>query len=237
MSSTLAIFKANETQGPGIGAATLGTAGAYAGPTGLLGWRKRALDIVIAGGLAVFTAPLLLAIAVAIKLQDGGPILFRHARRGHRGTTFTLLKFRTMRVDAEEALATLLAQDETAAADWHRSHKLTRDPRVTRLGRFLRRSSLDELPQILNVLRGEMSIVGPRPIVEEEHTRYRSFGRYYDAALPGITGLWQVTGRSDTTFQERIAMDATYVAGWTFRGDVMILLNTIPAVLFARGAR
>ena len=205
-------------------------------PPGLAGRSKRTLDVSVALALLLFTTPLLLVVALAVKAQDGGPILFRHTRCGRGGRAFSLWKFRTMRVDAAERLAALLAEDPHAEAEWVRARKLRRDPRVTRLGRFLRRSSLDELPQLLNILRGDMSIVGPRPVMAEELARYGPAAPLLRAVRPGVTGLWQVSGRNDLDFETRVRLDAAYVRGWSFLGDVAILARTVPVVLTARGA-
>lgn len=197
---------------------------------------KRAGDVVLSLGVLVFCAPLMLTIALVIKLQDGGPVLFRHRRCGSGGEAFGLWKFRTMQVDAAERLEALLQDDPEAEAEWHRTRKLRRDPRVTRLGRFLRRSSLDELPQLLNILRGEMSVVGPRPVMTDELAAYGVARTAYEAVRPGVTGLWQVSGRNDLSFEARVALDAAYVRTWSLRGDVAILLRTVPVVMTARGA-
>ena len=205
-------------------------------PAGLAGRSKRVLDVLLALSLLAFTAPLLAVIALSIKAQDGGPVLFRHTRCGLGGRSFSLWKFRTMRVDAAERLAALLEDDPHAEAEWVRTRKLRRDPRVTRLGRFLRRSSLDEMPQLVNILRGDMSIVGPRPVMAEELARYGAAVPLMHAARPGVTGLWQVSGRNDLDFETRVRLDAAYVRGWSFLGDVVILARTVPVVLTARGA-
>ena len=196
----------------------------------------RAFDIVVALAVILFTAPLLIIIALGVKLHDGGPALFGHERIGMGGRTFRCLKFRSMVVDAEARLAALLAADPQARADWAKDFKLRRDPRITPLGDFLRRSSLDELPQLFNVLRGDMSIVGPRPIVRSEAVRYGARFESYCAVRPGITGLWQVSGRSDTTYRRRVAMDAVYARSKCLSWDVKILLLTVPAVFLARGS-
>ena len=197
---------------------------------------KRAGDVGAAVLLLAFAAPLLLTIAAAIKLEDGGPVLFRHTRCGRGGAPFGLWKFRTMHPDAAERLAGLLAENPQAEAEWSGRRKLRRDPRVTRLGRFLRRSSLDELPQLVNILRGEMSIVGPRPVMADELTRYGGLAETMSAARPGVTGLWQVSGRNDLDFPTRVALDAEYVRRWSLRRDALILLRTVPVVLLAKGA-
>ena len=205
-------------------------------PAGAAARTKRALDVLVALAILAFAAPLLLVIAVAIKAQDGGPVFFRHTRCGRNAQPFGLWKFRTMHVDAAERLTALLEDDPDAEAEWVRTRKLRRDPRVTRLGRFLRRSSLDELPQLLNILRGDMSIVGPRPVMAEELARYGVLAPLMTAARPGVTGLWQVSGRNDLDFDARVALDADYVRRWSLRRDALILLRTVPVVLLAKGA-
>lgn len=205
-------------------------------PMGARGRVKRALDLAAALGLLVFAAPLLLGVALAMKLQDGGPVLFRHYRCGRHGRTFALWKFRTMHADAAERLTALLDDDPHAEAEWIATRKLRADPRVTRLGRFLRRSSLDELPQLVNVLRGDMSVVGPRPVMPEELARYGALAPVMSAARPGLTGLWQVSGRNDLDFSTRIALDTDYVRQWSLVRDAAILARTVPVVLLAKGA-
>jgi len=196
----------------------------------------RAFDIVIALAAIVFTAPLLIMIALGVKLHDGGPVLFGHERLGLGGRAFKCMKFRSMVVDADVRLAALLASDPQARADWARDFKLKRDPRITAFGDFLRKSSLDELPQLFNVLRGEMSIVGPRPIVRSEALRYGARFASYCHVRPGITGLWQVSGRNDTCYRRRVAMDAIYARNKSLLWDLNILLRTVPAVLLAKGS-
>jgi len=196
----------------------------------------RAFDIVIALAVILFTAPLLIMLALGVKLHDGGPALFGHERIGLGGRTFRCMKFRSMVVDAEARLAALLATDPQARADWAKDFKLKRDPRITPLGDFLRRSSLDELPQLFNVLRGDMSIVGPRPIVRSEVVRYGARFESYCVVRPGITGLWQVSGRNDTSYRRRVAMDAVYARSKCLSWDVKILLLTVPAVFLAKGS-
>lgn len=196
---------------------------------------KRVLDIAGALAIGLVFSPLILVIAVRMA-QEGGPVLFRHRRIGQGGKTFECLKFRTMVPNAEQILKELLEKDPEARAEWLRDHKLRSDPRVTRLGRFLRKTSLDELPQLWNVLRGEMSLVGPRPIVKEEMLRYGRYLPAYLAAKPGVTGLWQVTGRNDTNYRRRVVMDAYYVRRQTLLMDFGILLRTIKVVLWRHGA-
>jgi len=196
---------------------------------------KRVLDVLLAaGGLLVF-GPAMFFTALLI-WQSKGPALYRQERIGINGRPFRCLKFRTMVVDSQERLAAFLVGNEEAAREWRETHKLRDDPRVTRIGRFLRKSSIDELPQLINVLRGEMSIVGPRPIVQAEVEKYGEHFAAYASVPPGITGLWQICGRSDIAYAERVRLDVMYVENWTLFGDLMIIFRTIPAVLQARGA-
>jgi undecaprenyl-phosphate galactose phosphotransferase len=196
---------------------------------------KRSFDVVAALLILALAAPAMLVIAVLVKL-DGGPILFRHRRVGAGGAAFPCLKFRTMVVDAERALNNLLAKDAAARAEWEAEFKLRKDPRITWLGRFLRKSSLDELPQLFNVLAGQMSLVGPRPIVYQEVARYSTKIADYYTCRPGITGLWQVSGRNDVSYDERVALDSRYARQWSFGRDLMILVQTIRVVLQRAGA-
>jgi|SRR5579862_4181411 len=196
----------------------------------------RALDVAIALGILIFALPLLIAIAVIVRAQDGGSSVFAHERVGRGGRMFKCLKFRSMVLDSDRRLAELLASDPYARAEWERDHKLKCDPRITRVGAFLRRSSLDELPQLFNVLRGEMSIVGPRPIVTAEISRYGRRFQSYCAVKPGITGLWQVSGRNDVAYRRRVAMDTIYARKKSLVWDIKLLLLTVPAVLFASGS-
>jgi lipopolysaccharide/colanic/teichoic acid biosynthesis glycosyltransferase len=198
---------------------------------------KRAMDVLGAGALLLLILPLLLVIALIVR-RDGGPVFYRHTRIGLGGRSFGCLKFRSMVVDADARLARLLAEDPTAAEEWATRRKLVADPRITAIGRFLRATSLDELPQLINVLRGEMSLVGPRPVVRDELERnYSAAGAAaYCATRPGITGLWQVSGRSDTTYAERVTLDCRYVREWSIGLDLRILFRTVPAVLKRRGA-
>ena len=197
---------------------------------------KAAFDQVVAAILLILLTPLLLALSLLVR-SDGGPAFYRHKRIGANGQSFGCIKFRTMVTDADQVLERVLATDLTAAAEWAATQKLRDDPRVTRLGQFLRRSSLDELPQLLNVLRGEMSLVGPRPIVDAEVSRYGEDIEYYYETKPGLTGLWQVSGRSDTSYARRVRLDVWYVRNWTLWHDIAILLKTIPAVFLQRGAQ
>ena len=196
---------------------------------------KRAFDIVGATLLLVFLSPLMFVAALNVR-RDGGPALYRQRRLGLGRRPFICLKFRSMHTDPESLLASLLASDPDAAAEWEPTQKLRCDPRVTTIGHFIRTTSIDELPQRLNVLRGEMSLIGPRLIVDVELQHY---GRHRDLQLmakPGLTGLWQVSGRSDTTYQRRVQLDIDCIKNWTFRGDIAILFMTLPVILLRRGA-
>ena len=197
---------------------------------------KRAFDLfgVIVGGLLI--SPLLLAIAASLKLTSSGPVLYKQRRPGAAGKYFDMWKFRTMRADAEQVLTKLLQSDPDLRVEWEKDHKLRYDPRITRIGRFLRKTSLDELPQLWNVLRGEMSLVGPRPILIEEVARYGEVYGLYQRMRPGITGLWQVSGRSDTSYEERLAMVAYYVRNWSVWLDLIILTRTALVGISNRGA-
>ncbi|KCZ94490.1 sugar transferase [Hyphomonas johnsonii] len=198
---------------------------------------KRLFDIVVSGTALLFVAPLLLVLAIMIRMQDGGAAFFSQRRYGLNGETFNCFKLRSMVIDSRERLEHLLANDPEALREWEETQKLTNDPRITPLGQFIRKTSIDELPQLYNVLRGDMSLVGPRPIVENEILRYGDSFRHYCAVRPGITGLWQVSGRSDVSYPERVATDIEYVRTRSFWGDNKIVFQTIPAVLLSRGAR
>jgi exopolysaccharide production protein ExoY len=192
---------------------------------------KRIVDIILAISGIIILAPLLLICFVAITSTSSGPALFRHRRVGFNGKQFGCLKFRTMAVDAPKRLRDLLESDPASAAEWAATRKLRYDPRVTAIGAVLRKSSLDELPQLFNVLRGDMSIVGPRPVTDEELERYTVSVGAYLACRPGITGLWQVSGRSKTTYEERVAFDTQYAQTWSMKLDAKIMIVTIPSLL------
>lgn len=194
---------------------------------------KRAIDVVLAVSAVFLLAPLLIICYVVTVCSDPGPALFRHMRVGFNGKRFDCLKFRTMAADAPDRLRQHLEKDPVAAAEWAANRKLRNDPRVTPIGVILRRSSLDELPQLFNVVKGDMSLVGPRPVTEEELSRYSSAISAYYACRPGITGLWQVSGRSTTTFNRRVAFDNYYAHQWSMTLDAKILIATIPAVCFS----
>lgn len=198
---------------------------------------KLALDKGAAALGLLFFAPFLIGISLIILCVEGGPIFYAHERIGQGGRPFRCLKFRTMAVNADRLLADLLERDPAARREWQDTRKLARDPRISRLGAILRRSSLDELPQFLNVLKGEMSMVGPRPVVTEELHHYGPFLADYLSVRPGLTGLWQVSGRSDTSFEERVALDTRYVRSQSLVADLRILCRTVWVVLRGKGAR
>ncbi|WP_237905177.1 sugar transferase [Azospirillum brasilense] len=196
---------------------------------------KRAFDLVGAVGLILFFGPLMLIVGLLITL-DGGPAVFGHRRIGTEGRDFTCWKFRSMVVNAPEVFEKLIESDPEARAEWEATRKLRNDPRITWIGRFLRRTSLDELPQLFNVLTGDMSLVGPRPIVQEEVARYHVCFPFYTRCRPGLTGLWQVSGRNDVDYGRRVQLDTAYLLGWSFWGDFRILLRTVGVMLSGKGA-
>jgi exopolysaccharide biosynthesis polyprenyl glycosylphosphotransferase len=193
---------------------------------------KRTFDIVVASALLIVLSPVLVAIALAIKLTSKGPVLFRSRRPGIGGQPFDCLKFRTMHTDAEQRQEELEEMNEATGALF----KIRRDPRVTRIGRVLRRFSLDELPQVVNVLRGEMSMVGPRPLPQRDYNRLDDWHRKRYLVLPGLTGLWQVSGRAELDFDELVRLDFLYLETWSVFLDLSIVMKTLPAVLRRRGA-
>jgi exopolysaccharide biosynthesis polyprenyl glycosylphosphotransferase len=195
-------------------------------------WAKRAFDVVGSLGLMLLISPVLLATALAVKLHDGGPVLFRQTRIGRDGRPFSCLKFRSMVTDAENLRADLEVNHERSSVLF----KMVNDPRVTRPGRLIRRLSIDELPQLWNVLRGQMSLVGPRPPLPHEAARYGSDMRRRLRVRPGMTGLWQVSGRSDLSWDETVRLDLFYVDNWSMVQDLNILMRTVSAVLGSRGA-
>ena len=195
-------------------------------------WANQAVALA----LLVLFSPVMLVVAGLIWQRDGAPVLFGHYRVGCGGALFRCLKFRTMLRNSNQLLMQVLENDPQAREEWTRDHKLTNDPRVTMVGRFLRRSSLDELPQLFNVLRGEMRLVGPRPITVAELTRYGKVRWHYLRVRPGMTGLWQVSGRNRTTYDERVELDRRYVEQRTLWLDLQILLKTLRVVLMRDGA-
>lgn len=195
---------------------------------------KRFMDVLFSLAALVFLLPAIAVIALALLIQDGRPIFYRHRRIGRDGREFGCLKFRTMRRDADAVLAELLARDADVRREWATNQKLKRDPRVHRVGQFLRNTSLDEIPQFLNVLRGEMSIVGPRPIITDEVPHYGENFVFYLSMAPGVTGLWQVSRRSDTSYAQRVDFDVDYFHARSIILDLKIMLRTVAIVLFAR---
>lgn len=194
---------------------------------------KRLIDVTVSVLALVFLAPALALIAIALVIVDGRPIIFRQARVGAHGKMFECLKFRTMRRDAAERLAELLANDPERNREWTEKRKLVGDPRVHWLGKILRMTCLDELPQFYNVLRGDMSLVGPRPISLEETEKYGPNLHYYTALKPGITGMWQVRRRPETTYDERVQFDIDYYQSRSIYLDIVIIVKTVGVVLFA----
>lgn len=199
-------------------------------------WVKRLLDIVIVCSFLPCLVPMLLIVAVIVRISSPGPILYRQRRIGRFGREFELWKFRSMYVNSDDILHSHLLANDEAAREWKRSRKLKMDPRVTKLGRLLRRTSLDELPQFLNVLAGDMSLVGPRPIVSAEKAQYRDAYFFYASARPGMTGLWQVSGRSDLSYHQRVALDEVYIRRWNLALDIQILWRTARVVWQSKGA-
>ncbi|BBW75474.1 TPA: undecaprenyl-phosphate galactose phosphotransferase WbaP [Klebsiella michiganensis] len=196
---------------------------------------KRLFDIVGSIAIIILLSPLLLYISQKVK-KDGGPAIYGHERIGKGGQSFKCLKFRSMVINSKEVLAELLENDPSARVEWNATFKLKKDPRITKIGAFLRRTSLDELPQLFNVLKGEMSLVGPRPIITAELERYNEEVDYYLLSKPGMTGLWQVSGRSDVDYETRVYLDAWYVKNWSMWNDIAILFKTVGVVLKKDGA-
>lgn len=197
---------------------------------------KLIFDKVFAASTLVLISPVFLLLSLAVFFEGGGPVIFRHTRIGQDGLPFSCLKFRTMKPNSQKQLDQILAIDPVARDEWEESRKLYRDPRVSRLGEFLRKSSLDELPQFWNILIGDMSVVGPRPITREEAHYYADSFAIYTSVRPGLTGAWQIGGRSETTYKERVDLDVDYVRGWSFLTDLRIVLKTIDVVIFGKGA-
>lgn len=205
----------------------------------LMGWSqsmKGFFDFVLAAALTLAALPLGVLIALAIVLDSRGPVFFRHTRVGRGRRPFRLWKFRTMIAASDRAFQEYLDRNPEMEREWRLTHKLRSDPRVTRVGRFLRKTSLDELPQLWNVLRGDMSLVGPRPIVCEEIAKYGPAFALYSQVLPGLTGLWQVSGRNDTHYHRRVELDSHYIRHWAPWLDGRILLQTVRVVLRGHGA-
>jgi undecaprenyl-phosphate galactose phosphotransferase len=230
---------AEQTDGRLLGNGELLDPSAFSGTRarGMNAIAKRGFDIAAALAILLVVSPVMLGIWLIVRL-DGGPGLYGHPRVGRGNREFRCLKFRTMVTNGDAVLQALLVTDEKARAEWQRSRKLVNDPRVTRIGRVLRASSLDEVPQLFNVLRGDMSLVGPRPVVRAEIDQfYHGADRSaYLSVRPGLTGLWQISGRSDASYDQRVRLDREYVNTATFRRDVTILLRTVAVVLGRRGA-
>lgn len=203
---------------------------------GVQGFIKEMFDRTCAAALLVAFAPVMLTIALAVRISSPGPVFYGHTRVGANGKRFNVYKFRSMVMDSQRILEELLANDPQARAEWAADHKLKNDPRITGIGRILRATSLDELPQLYNVLRGDMSLVGPRPIVDAEVSKYGHAIQYYYAARPGMTGLWQVSGRNDVTYTSRVRLDCSYVLNWSLLQDLKILFQTVGVVFGRRGA-
>lgn len=197
---------------------------------------KRIFDLVVTLVGLVFILPIGLIIAAIIYITDPGPVLFAHKRVGQHGKEFPCYKFRSMIVNSQEYLGKYLAEHPEVREEWERDFKLKDDPRITKIGHFLRKTSLDELPQLINVLKGEMSLVGPRPIVQAEVEKYGEYIQDFYLVPPGITGVWQVSGRSDTTYEERVQMDSWYVHNWSVWIDIVYLIRTVTVVLQRKGA-
>jgi len=197
---------------------------------------KRTLDFLLSLILGILTLPITGLIALTIRLDSGGNIFYIHQRIGKDGEKINVLKFRSMILDADQVLEDYLSTQPEAKAEWKKNHKLKNDPRVTGVGRFLRQTSLDELPQLWNVLLGELSLVGPRPIVDDEIVFYQEGFALYKQVRPGMSGLWQTSGRTDTSYEERLRFDEYYVRNWSIWLDLYILLRTIWVVLRGEGA-
>ncbi|MCI6924705.1 MAG: exopolysaccharide biosynthesis polyprenyl glycosylphosphotransferase, partial [Megasphaera elsdenii] len=197
---------------------------------------KRVFDVVCTLIGIICLSPFFLAIALWIYKDSPGPIIFKHRRVGRNGKEFNCYKFRSMCVDADVKLKELLERDPEARKEWETEFKLKNDPRITKSGAFLRKTSLDELPQVFNVLKGEMSLVGPRPIIQDEVPKYGPYIKDFYMVRPGVTGMWQTSGRSDTTYEERVQMDTWYVRNWNVWFDIVLIWRTIAVVLKHKGA-
>jgi exopolysaccharide production protein ExoY len=199
-------------------------------------WTKLVLDVILAFTGLLLLFPMILMVVAILLIIQGRPIFIAHERIGRNGVPFPCLKFRSMVNDAADVLSKHLASNPHLRAEWNATRKLQNDPRITPFGQFLRKSSIDEIPQLLNVLCGQMSLVGPRPIVASEVELYGAHFEHYTKVRPGLTGLWQVSGRSDTSYSKRVELDVQYVAERSTLGDINIMFKTIPAVLQSRGS-
>jgi exopolysaccharide production protein ExoY len=238
LKNVITVYSVHQDMSEDISMALENTAGIPSATIGnhpIGGYAKRVFDVTGALAALIVLCPLFFGVAALIWLTDGRPIFIRHMRVGYRGKLFPCFKFRTMVVNAQEALAAHLAANPDALVEWQHSQKLRDDPRITRVGAVLRQLSIDELPQLFNILQGHMSFVGPRPIVVAEVEKYGPAINDYLAARPGLTGLWQVSGRSDTTYESRVRFDSDYVQSWSMFRDVAIIVKTVPAVIWAKG--
>jgi exopolysaccharide production protein ExoY len=227
---------ADFTKLTGSNGVTLPPIGAVQGGSGLTdAWLGRVFDLLIATVALIVFAPLMLLIALLIRISGDGPVVFVQQRIGKGGLAFPCLKFRSMVSNSAEVLETLLSESADARDEWRRDQKLRNDPRITPIGRILRKTSLDELPQLFNIIAGQMSIVGPRPIVSNEIERYGSFFDAYCSVRPGLTGMWQISGRNDVNYDARVQLDTMYASRKSVSYDFMICVRTIPAVLASKG--
>lgn len=201
-----------------------------------ISWLKRSMDLLFCLASLPLALPLGLILGLYIKMDSRGSVIYRQERIGREGKRFIIYKFRTMIENADMILEKHLADSPELAREWRDNQKLKADPRLTRAGRFLRKTSLDELPQLLNIMIGNMSFVGPRPIVEEEKARYGSHFDEYCGVLPGLTGLWQVSGRNNTSYEERVEYDMQYINNWSLKLDLWIIVRTIPQIIKSYGA-
>lgn len=197
---------------------------------------KRIVDVIIASTALLVLSPLLLIVAIIVKFSDGGPVFYSHTRIGLGGASFKCLKFRTMKTDAGAHLTELLNANPEAKIEWEATRKLKNDPRVTVVGGILRESSIDELPQLINIVKGEMSLVGPRPITCEELPLYGEHVSSYMAGRPGLTGHWQISGRNDVSYQQRVSLDVQYLQNWSLAWDFVIMAKTVPVLFSHRGS-
>lgn len=197
---------------------------------------KRVFDFLLALTAIIILSPLLVSVAIAVRLSDGGPAFFGHTRMGFSGKTFKCWKFRSMAPNSDAVFKEYLANNPEAAREWHLNQKIQNDPRITRLGYFLRKYSIDELPQLFNILVGDMSFVGPRPIQRSEFDKYGYSLRHYLSTRPGLTGLWQISGRSNSSYQKRVVFDRYYVTHWGMLTDIALILKTVPVAVTGSGS-
>ena len=198
---------------------------------------KTFLDYTLLIAASGFLVPLFVVISLLVKLSSPGPVFYGHERIGRNGKRIRVWKFRSMVINADEILNTVLAKNPEYRKEWEQSHKLSNDPRVTRIGKFLRKSSLDALPQLVNVILGDMSFIGPRPVTDAETGKYGENFNYIFSVKPGLSGMWQVSGRSDTDYAERVAFDSYYIQNWSIWLDLWLIFKTVGVVLTGKGAR